>query len=256
MPPEPIGTEYGPIIDAHTHIGERWPDQPIMASVDDCIRLMDLCGVERSISSASRHLRFDFRAGNRMTHDVVKAHPDRVIGQVLADPRRPEATAEELERYLGGEGFRGIKLHCSHSGVAYDDSSYDGTYERAVKYKAAVLAHTFSPGEVGSFLNAARRYPDAAFVVGHSGGYRWADTLGDIAAAPNAYLDLCCSCLDAGRVEAFVTAGGADRVLFGSDNPMLHPATVISEVVNAHIDDEAKRLILGGNALRLIGEAE
>ncbi len=35
MPPEPIGIEYGPIIDAHTHIGVLWPDQPIVASVDD-----------------------------------------------------------------------------------------------------------------------------------------------------------------------------------------------------------------------------
>jgi len=75
-----------------------------------------------------------------------------------------------------------------------------------------------------------------------------------IAAVPNAYFDLCCSCLDAGRVEAFVAAGGAERVLFGTDLPFLHPACDLSQIVHAQIVESDKALILGGNMARILGE--
>ena len=256
MAQKPLGSGYSPLVDAHAHIGVVWPDEHIIASVDDSIRLMDLCGIERACSSASRYLRFDFREGNRMTLAAVRAHPDRIIGSVIVDPRRPDESVEELDNYLGREGFRGIKLHISHSRTPYDDPAYQGVYECAERHGVPVLAHTFSRLEVSGLLAAARRFARVAFLVGHSGGYVWADTMGAIAEVPNACFDLCCSCMDAGRVEAFVAAAGAERVIFGTDLPMLHPASVLSQVVNARLSDSEKALILGGNILRLMGEAQ
>ncbi len=249
---EPLAASFSPVIDAHAHIGAQWADQHVCASIDDSIRLMDLCGIHKACSSLSRFLRFDFREGNRLTGEAVKAYPARIVGLCLGDPRRPKESVEELDRRLGAEGFGGIKLHISHSSVPYDDPSYDVIYEKAREYRAPVLAHTFSPEEVNGFVAAARRFPEVPFLVGHSGGYRWTATLAAIAAVPNAYFDLCCSCPDAGRVEAFVEAAGAERVLFGTDLPFLHPANNLSQVVYAPLSYSEKALILGGNMARLL----
>jgi len=254
MTPAPLAESFSPVIDAHAHIGAMWQEEHACATVEESIHLMDLCGIDKACTSLSRAIRFDFREGNRITLDVMRRYPGRIIGFCVADPRRPKESTEELDRCLGDEGFREIKIHISHSGAPYDDASYDVVYEKARRHRVPVLAHTFSPGEVNGLLDAARRFPDVPFIVGHSGGYGWHNAIAAIAAVPNAYFDLCCSCLDAGRVEAFVAAGGAERVLFGTDLPFLHPACDLSQIVHAQIKESDKALILGGNMARILGE--
>jgi predicted TIM-barrel fold metal-dependent hydrolase len=50
-----------------------------------------------------------------------------------------------------------------------------------------------------------------------------------------------------------VNEAGADRVLFGSDMPLMDPRPQIGKIITADISDEAKQLILGDNARRLLG---
>ena len=52
--------------------------------------------------------------------------------------------------------------------------------------------------------------------------------------------------------EAFVKAGGANRVLFGTDSPVHAPALECSKVLHADLSDDEKQRILGGNISRLI----
>jgi predicted TIM-barrel fold metal-dependent hydrolase len=56
-----------------------------------------------------------------------------------------------------------------------------------------------------------------------------------------------------GVIEELVEKGGKDRVLFGSDVPLMDPRPHIGKIITARISDEAKRLALGGNAERLLG---
>ncbi len=46
---------------------------------------------------------------------------------------------------------------------------------------------------------------------------------------------------------------GADKILFGSDYPLLAQTRLLGEVNSADISEETKMLILGGNAQRLLG---
>jgi predicted TIM-barrel fold metal-dependent hydrolase len=46
---------------------------------------------------------------------------------------------------------------------------------------------------------------------------------------------------------------GATRILFGSDFPFLSQKRCLREAEKAPLDDEARRLILGENARRLLG---
>jgi hypothetical protein len=46
---------------------------------------------------------------------------------------------------------------------------------------------------------------------------------------------------------------GADKILFGSDCPLLSPRRVIEQIESADLPWESKAMILGGNAQRLLG---
>ena len=45
---------------------------------------------------------------------------------------------------------------------------------------------------------------------------------------------------------------GADRVLFGSDITLMDPRPQLGKIVTADISEEAKQLVCGGNAARLL----
>ena len=46
---------------------------------------------------------------------------------------------------------------------------------------------------------------------------------------------------------------GADRILFGSDYPLLPPSRLLGEIDSVDLPEETRSLILSGNARRLLG---
>jgi len=72
-------------------------------------------------------------------------------------------------------------------------------------------------------------------------------------AHPNVYLDICGSTLARAELEAMVAEVGAERILFGTDNPWLDPRFLIGKVAYARLSAEQQRLILGENIARLMG---
>ena len=67
------------------------------------------------------------------------------------------------------------------------------------------------------------------------------------------YLETCSTFREPGVVERLVTEAGADRVVFGSDVPLMDPRSQLGKIITAGISDDAKRLVLGENAKRLLG---
>jgi predicted TIM-barrel fold metal-dependent hydrolase len=55
-------------------------------------------------------------------------------------------------------------------------------------------------------------------------------------------------------IERFVREVGADRVLFGSDTPLLEPAAQLGRIAYAKIPEADKVKILGLNTKRLLEE--
>jgi predicted TIM-barrel fold metal-dependent hydrolase len=53
-------------------------------------------------------------------------------------------------------------------------------------------------------------------------------------------------------IEQLVNEAGADRVLFGSDTPLMDPRGQLGKIITADISDKAKEQILGLNAQRLL----
>ena len=94
--------------------------------------------------------------------------------------------------------------------------------------------------------------------MAHSGGCPTA--LGDWFRAieiakhyPNIYMDTASSQIDMGYVEALVEGVGAERVVFGTDLPLIDPFFGLAKITGADLTEEQKDLILGKNIQRLTG---
>ncbi len=71
-------------------------------------------------------------------------------------------------------------------------------------------------------------------------------------ACPNIYLEICTSYRNPGSIEAMVEGAGEDRVLFGSDMPLMEPRINLGRVMTSRISEDARRKVLGENAARLL----
>jgi predicted TIM-barrel fold metal-dependent hydrolase len=145
----------------------------------------------------------------------------------------------------------GIKLHVSHNLLEYDHPRVLPYFHLAVERDVPVLIHCFDGGR--SVDRVAAIEPKAVVIMGHMGGPNWPAGIDVAACHPNLYLEICCSCSEIGIVEQAVAAVGAERVLFGTDMPLLDPCSSLYKVYDAEIDEETKALILGGNIARLTG---
>ena len=241
------------IIDFHGHQGSF--DQYLAYdNADLMLRAMDAAGIDKSCLFNIFHP--EGRGSNDRTAAFVARHPDRFIGFAYVSPTIPERMTDELTRAIDDLGLKAIKIYPPYGPYALDHQAWDPVYRFASDRGLAVIAHT--GGEVSSspedFGKAAARFPDANFVAGHSGNsepYR-AQAIAAAQRYSNYYLETCSTFRTPGVVEELVEKAGADRVLFGSDIPLMDPRPQMGKVVTADISDDDKRLLLGYNARRLL----
>ena len=100
----------------------------------------------------------------------------------------------------------------------------------------------------------AERFPNINWVLAHSGNARTgqAQAVEAARACPNIYLETCTSFGDHTTITDLVNGAGEDRVLFGSDMPLMDARNQVGRIVNADISTEAKRKVLGLNAIKLL----
>ena len=68
----------------------------------------------------------------------------------------------------------------------------------------------------------------------------------------NIWLETCTSHGEHGTIEFLVEGAGADRVLYGSDMPLMDARPLIGRIATADLDDDTKRRVLGLNAIDLL----
>ena len=241
------------VIDFHGHVG-RWDALDMVDDPDEMIRAMDAVGIDRSCVFNIFHP--DGQPGNDQTAAFVARHPDRFIGFAYVSPMMPDTVRPELERTIDALGFKAIKIYSPYTPYPLDDPAWDPVYGFADERGLAIIAHTggeatSAPAQLG---RAAPRFPNANFVAGHSGNaepYR-SQAIAAAQSCANYYLETCSTFRTPGVIEQLVAEAGAERVLFGSDTPLMDPRPQLGKIITADIDAEAKRLVLGANARRLL----
>jgi predicted TIM-barrel fold metal-dependent hydrolase len=253
LPPE--GVE---IIDLHAHVGPFYNLHIPAASAADMVHAMDLCGIGRAAVSANISFEADFVAGNDMMLEAAASHPGRLLGACAVNGSYPELSRDELERCFARPDVVMIKVHPWYTHCALTDKRMEGIYAFAGERGAPVLAHTWLDGDAYGaqdiFAQAAREHPGVQWIMGHSGGPFGSRRAVEIARElPNVFLDTTLSMCPARQIEFFVREVGAERILFGTDNPFIDPRPQIGRVGLAEIPLRDKLAIFGGNAKRSWG---
>src|SRR5436190_11871118 len=100
--------------------------------------------------------------------------------------------------------------------------------------------------------HCAAACPDTNIIMGHTGGiFFWEDALRVADRYPNVYLD------PSGNprpdiVRKAVDAVGAERVVFGTDMPAMHPCVELKKIELARLTTREKELVCAGNIIRLM----
>lgn len=240
------------IIDGHVHIGVG-SFFHMAADGDFLIRQADAAGFDRLFVTHLTALLYDMREGNDALARDLARFPDRLIGfATVPTPRFGRRAIDEIRRCYETYGMRGIKTYSYPETSVAEPASYP-LLKLAAELQMPVLAHV-TPDECDHLMT---HVPDVTLVMAHMGGHLWAN--GDwqraIAVAhrhPNLILDTTSSQIDNGMIERAVAELGAERIVFGTDMPLLDPYTQLAKVTGADISDEAKALILGGNYQRIL----
>ena len=219
------------------------------------LRAMDAVGID--VSCLFSIFYPDGTTGNDLAARFIARHPDRFLGFACVSPMMPERMIPELARAIDELHFVAIKLYPPYTPWPFNQAPWHPVYRFADERGLAVILHTdhFENNRPRYFEDIAPAYPNARFVAGHSGNVPEARTEAIAAARkyPNVYLETCSTYRTPGVIEQLVEEAGADRVLFGSDIPLMDPRSQIGKIITARISDQDKRRILGDNARRVLG---
>ena len=237
----------------------------------DYLRVMDAAGVDKSCVNC---INFgEVRRGNDRVARVVAEHPDRFIGVAYVTPRYLDEAMTELERCFDVLGFKFLKLYPDYLGKPIDDPDYTPIFEWADERGLVLMSHSsYTPAKGAAaasagiaseneltrpdrFMALAQTYPRINWVLAHSGNARPGQEMAIAAAkaCPNIYLEACTSMAEHDTIELLVKGAGEDRVLYGSDMPLMDARLQVGRIATADISDEAKAKVLGLNAIRLLG---
>ncbi len=231
--------------------------------VDFTIAAMDQGGVEKGLICA-----WWGPQGAPITNDevagFVEKFPDRLVGIASADLYRPMAAVRELRRCVRELGFKGLRIVQWLWDLPVTDRRYYPLFAECVELGIPVclqVGHTgplcpSEPGRPIPYIDvAAIEFPELTFVCGHI-GYPWTTEMIAVATKhPNVYIDT--SAYTAKRypseLVAYMKTNGKNKVLFGTNYPMITPKKCLEGLDSLGLDEETKNLFLHGNARRVFG---
>ena len=247
------------IIDFHAHLGPYFNMHVPVNDSDGMVRLMDRCGINKTIISTTSAVCADLVYGNNLMIETVKSHRGRLYGACAVNGNYPDLSVDELNRcFAADKDVVLVKLHPFLNLCKMNDPRMKGIYEFASDHRLFIIVHTWLDndpyGSLDLFEKTAGKYPEIKWLMGHSGGPFAGHRAVSIALAlPNVFLDLTISSCPARQIEFFVKEVGSERIIFGTDNPFIDPRPQIGRVFLADISRDDMVNIVGGNARRHIG---
>ena len=246
------------IIDMHAHMGPARNIHIPKSSPAEVIWMMDRCGIDKAVISPIVGVEADMVYGNNLMLEAIRTNRGRFYGACFVNGNYPELSLDECERcFSEDEHVVIIKVHPVVCSSKLNDPRLTHIYEFASARKLFILVHTWLDkddyGNQDLFASVARDYPDIKWIMGHSGGDHGSYHGVEIAQTlPNVFLDITLSMCPAQQIEFFVREVGADRLLFGTDNPFIDPRPQIGRVCLADISHEDRVKIFSGNVRQYI----
>ena len=240
-----------------------------IATADELIASMDKAGVDVSVITNIGWTTHELcLETNDYIMESVARYPERLIGFGAVQPQSPEGAVAEIER-CAKAGLKGIgEMRPDIQLLDLTDEMLMAPFVEALKkHKLILLTHAsepvghdyagkgiITPDLLYSFITS---FPDLTIVCAHwGGGLPFYALMPEVKKAmANVFFDTAASPLlyTSEIYNQVIQLVGADRILFGSDYPLLEQKRLIEEVKALKLDGETEKLILSGNAQRLLG---
>ena len=207
---------------------------------------------------------------NEEVAESANEHSDIAIPFASIAPGRGKMGVREARRLIKDFGVKGFKFHPTIQGFFPNDHNAYPLYEVLAEHKLPAIFHTGQtgigagmPGGGGLRLkysnpmyldDVAADFPDMQIVMAHP-SVPWQDEALSVAShKPNVWIDL------SGwspkyfepKLIQYANTLLKDRVLFGSDNPVIMPDRWIADFEKIAIKPEVRPLIMKENAVRLL----
>ncbi len=238
-------------------------------SHEEMLRRMDAAGIERAFLVATRAGRLGHPACYHLPYEIVakavKQFPDRFYGLAGLDPYEGMKGVKELERGVRELGFIGAHFYPHWYELAPDHAKWYPFYAKCCELdvpvqmqvgQSMVYDPTYPVKSVGRPITldaVACDFPELKLVGIHV-GIPWHDEM--IAMAwkhKNVFIGA-----DAHSPKywpesfvRFINSFGQDKVMFGTDFPILDFERTRAEIEALGLKPEAKRKFLRDNALRV-----
>ncbi len=242
-----------------------------IVTADELVAAMDRDGVDISVALNIGWITPELCIEtNDYILESVARYPKRLIGFGAIQPRFFDAALAEIERCAAG-GLKGVgELRPDVQAFDLNDTALmTPLVEALVKHKQILLTHasepvghqypgkgTVTPDILYRFITS---FPQLTVVCAHwGGGLPFFALMPEVKKAlGNVYFDTAASpFLYSPRIyQQVVSLLGADKILFGSDYPLMPSARLLTEIKSLGLDGETEGLILGGNAERLLCNA-
>jgi predicted TIM-barrel fold metal-dependent hydrolase len=240
-----------------------------MATADELVASMDKEGIDVSvivnIGWTTHELCVET---NDYILESIARYPERLVGFCAVQPNSYDATIAEIER-CAQAGIRGVgEMRPDIQLFDFGDEIFMAPFiETMAKHKLILLTHAsepvghtypgkgaITPEMLYPFITS---FPNLTIVCSHWGGglpfyalmpevkQAMTNVFFDTAASPFLYTP-----------EVYtqvVQLVGGDKVLFGTDYPLLAQSQLLNEIRSLNLPEETKDLILSGNARRLLG---
>lgn len=196
--------------------------------------------------------------------DVVTAHPERFKGIVGINPSRIVPWLGHLEHAVRDLGFVGAHLYPHWFGKPPDDRTYYPFYAKCaelgipIQIQVGHSAQQFLPTVAQPMLldRVAIDFPELT-IIGIHIGYPWTEEMISVAwKHPNVYIG-CDAHAPAYWDPSFIrfigSRRGRDKVLFGTDWPVIDFARARREIEALGFDASVLERLLWRNAVRVYG---
>ncbi|MEQ4721336.1 amidohydrolase family protein [Nonomuraea sp. B19D2] len=234
------------IIDVHAHWG---PWFFTMDVAEANLATMDRYGIDRAIVSATEAVIYDAPAGNRALAAYLETQ-DRLLGYVTVNPRRLREAEADLEAYLPGGRFAGVKIHTDYTGSPVASPQLRDALTLVAATGRPALVHTWGTS-VLALAEACEDIPGLRVIAGHMGadGFRYAIEAAN--ACDRLYLEPCWSHAPAGRIAEVLAAVDPAQLLFGTDATLIDPSSAFGAVAAAGLTGETAERVAWRNAATL-----
>ena len=238
-------------------------------SIEDYLRKMDHAGIERSLLIAVRAgdlaIRGSYEIPYARVAEVCARYPDRFSGLAGIDPHRGIQGLRDLDHAVHDLGFVGAHLYPHWFSMAPDAALYYPYYARCCELDVPIMMQVGqnliysrdrrlpSVGRPITLDRVAIDFPDLRLLGIHI-GVPWTDEM--IAMAwkhDNVFIGV-----DAyapkhwpPQLVHYLNTYGREKVLFGTDWPVIDPERAMREIEVLDLRPEARKLLLRDNALRI-----